>query len=224
MKAQEQPDYPLLYSLRGFRYCDLLLARVERVAWQLTRNSDLPIRSLEFVATCQAAEQRATQTLQWAERQLGRLTIALAHLTLSRVALCRALLEKIEVPSPQAEIERAVAALRDAGVQDYLPRGLITRAWLRFLKGEIDAAQLDLDEAWEIAERGPMRLHMADIHLHRARLFHGVKPYPWASDADGKPRGPKDDLAAARKLVEMCGYWRRKEELEDAETAAQDWD
>lgn len=28
-----------------------------------------------------------------------------------------------------------------------------------------------LDEAWEIAERGSMRLHMADIHLYRARLF-----------------------------------------------------
>ena len=60
---------------------------------------------------------------------------------------------------------------------------------------------------------------MADIHLYRARLFHDVKPYPWATDAEGKARGPKDDLAAARKLIEQCGYWRRKEELEDAEAA-----
>ncbi len=35
--------------------------------------------------------------------------------------------------------------------------------------------------------------------------------YPWES--------PEADLAAARKLIEKCGYWRRKEELEDAETA-----
>jgi hypothetical protein len=68
-----------------------------------------------------------------------------------------------------------------------------------------------------------MRLHMADIHLYRARLFHGVKPYPWDKNPDGKPRGPKDDLAAARKLIEQCGYWRRKEELEDAEAAAKFW-
>jgi hypothetical protein len=68
-----------------------------------------------------------------------------------------------------------------------------------------------------------MRLHMADIHLYRARLFRAVTPYPWAADPDGKPRGPKNDLAAARKLIEECGYWRRKEELEDAEAAAKDW-
>ena len=60
-----------------------------------------------------------------------------------------------------------------------------------------------------------MRLHMADIHLHRARLFHAVQPYPWES--------PHADLATARALVERCGYWRRKEELEDAEAAARSW-
>jgi hypothetical protein len=38
--------------------------------------------------------------------------------------------------------------------------------------------------------------------------------YPWAS--------PEADLAAARKLIEQCGYWRRKEELEDAEAALLD--
>ena len=40
MQAEQQPDYPLLYSLRGFLYCDLLLAAPERVAWQaLLRSS-----------------------------------------------------------------------------------------------------------------------------------------------------------------------------------------
>jgi hypothetical protein len=49
----------------------------------------------------------------------------------------------------------------------YLPRGLLTRAWLRFLTGARtgpESAQSDLDEAFEIAERGPMPLFMADIH------------------------------------------------------------
>jgi hypothetical protein len=35
-----------------------------------------------------------------------------------------------------------------------------------------------------------------------------------------KPSAPQDaqaDLAAARQLIESCGYWRRKEELEEAE-------
>jgi hypothetical protein len=66
-----------------------------------------------------------------------------------------------------------------------------------------------LDEAWEIAERGRMKLFMADIHLYRARLFGRETLYPWES--------PHADLADARKLIEQCGYGRRKEELEDAE-------
>ena len=72
-------------------------------------------------------------------------------------------------------------------------------------------AKEDLDEAWEIAERGPMPLFMADIHLHRARLFGRVSPYPWES--------PQADLAAARRLIEKHGYGRRMEELDNAEKA-----
>jgi len=34
LQAERQPDYPLLYSLRGFRYCDALLAAAERAAWR----------------------------------------------------------------------------------------------------------------------------------------------------------------------------------------------
>lgn len=39
MQAENQSEYPLLYSLQGFRYCDLLLAVPERIAWQRTLNS-----------------------------------------------------------------------------------------------------------------------------------------------------------------------------------------
>jgi hypothetical protein len=62
-----------------------------------------------------------------------------------------------------------------------------------------------------------MQLHMADIHLYRARLFGSLKfevrsvKYPWES--------PQADLAAARTLIEQCGYHRRDEELADAEEA-----
>jgi hypothetical protein len=74
-----------------------------------------------------------------------------------------------------------------------------------------------LDEAWEIAERGPMRLFLADIHLHRARPFGRLKAkgerlnYPWES--------PAADLAAAGELINKCGYHRRDEELADAKLA-----
>jgi hypothetical protein len=67
-----------------------------------------------------------------------------------------------------------VDGLRRAGSQNHLPDGLLARAWLRCLTGAHtgpESAKSDLDEAFEIAERGPMPLFMADIHLHRARLF-----------------------------------------------------
>ena len=244
LQAERQPDYPLLYSLQGFKYCDLLLAAPERAAWRdmLGRARLLPSReeptitaeerlggSLalpDLLAPCRAVSQRATQTLQWAERSsAGLLTIALDHLTLGRAALYAAILEPSDIQNPKSEIDHAVAGLRRAGQQDQLPKGLPTRAWLRYLTGVrtgSESAQSDLDEAWEIAERGPMPLFLADIHLYRARLFgtpHPTSPraaeeqeeYPWES--------PEHDLREARRLIEKHGYLRRKEELEDAEHA-----
>jgi len=236
MQAERTPDHPLCYSMRGFRYCDLLLAEVERAAWRLClarlqaaerpASSDAlasakarPDEAGTEVEICGAVSERATQTLKWViAGNLGLLTIALDHLTLGRAALYAALLERSDfrlLASDLSHIDAAVEGLRRSGNMDFLPRGLLTRAWLRFLEGDANPARADLDEAWDISERGPMRLHLADIHLYRARLFHGVKPYPWTS--------PQEDLAAARKLIEQCGYWRRKEELEDAEEAAKNW-
>lgn len=255
MQTKDQPAYPVLYSLQGFQYCDLLLHRPERAAWEAVLgyggNSDLsedatlisavdeaisskapsPLRSVGAHQSCRAVSERAKQTLDWSVElfNFGLLSDALDHLTLGRGALYETIVENSDFRLPTSDlshIDAAVIGLRRAGSQGHIPRGLLTRAWLRFLTGEItgaESAQEDLDEAWDIAERGPMRLFMADIHLYRARLFYAVQPYPWATDADGKPRGPKDDLAAARKLIEQCGYWRRKEELEDAEEAAKNW-
>ena len=60
-----------------------------------------------------------------------------------------------------------------------------------------------------------MRLHLADVRLHRARLFglmaNRPVAYPWVS--------ARDDLDKARKLIDECGYGRRREELDDAEAA-----
>ena len=64
-----------------------------------------------------------------------------------------------------------------------------------------------------------MPLFLADIHLHRARLFYDVDPYPWNRDSDGAERGPADDLAAAEELIDECGYHRRDAELADAKLA-----
>ena len=225
MQQEDQPDYPLLYSLRGFQYADLLLAAPERAAWQAAAPG-LPGPVEEAAAhheALQAVGQRAAQTIQIAERNHWLLDIALDHLTLARTALFTALLtptepDATELAQTHREADTAVAGLRRAGQQQYLPLSLLTRAWLRAITGPLtgpDSAQADLDEARDIAERGPMRLHLADIHLYRARLFFRAAHYPWKS--------PETDLAAARKLIDDCGYGRRREELEDAEAALVQW-
>ncbi len=172
--------------------------------------------NIKSQTSCQDVKQRAGTALQIVlngSRHL--LDIALNHLTLGRAALYRAILEQTDFQQCSSDlihIDQALDDLRCAGTQDYLPCGLLPRAWLRSLTGPRtgpDSAQSDLDEAWEIAERGPMPLHMADIHLYRARLFYREAEYPWES--------PQADLAEARRLIEKHGYWRRKEELRDAE-------
>ena len=78
-----------------------------------------------------------------------------------------------------------------------------------------------LEEAQQSAECGPMPLYRADVHLHRARLFGRL---PAAERTQQFPDiDPQADLKEARRLIEKHGYWRRKEELEDAEAAAKFW-
>jgi len=217
IQVKRHPEYPLLYSVRGFQYCDLLPTDSERAAWRHSIGSGAgegPQQDVgaELVARCREVEQRAAQTLKWAEEHLGLLPVALDHLTLGCAPLYHALLAG--EPSERAaalqcareQLEAAVGGIRRAGTAHHLPRGLLSRACLRHVESDVEGAGADLDEAWEIAERGPMRLHMADILLHRARLFRD-----------------KDALARAGELVRECGYHRRDAELADAEEAAKGW-
>lgn len=227
LQAERSADSPMLYSVRGFQYCDLLLAEAERAAaWLLIEpenNSITGGRNIPFVESqaaqiiqqrCREVQDRAGRLLIWAERNEGSiLDLALSHLILGRAVLYRTLLahsdraaQRSKLESAHRHIEVAVSGLRRAGTQHWIPAGLLTRAWLGFLSGHKDAAAADLDEAWQIAERSSMRIHMADIHLGRARLFHD-----------------RDQLAQARRGIEQSEYLRRQPELEDAESVAGNW-
>jgi len=231
---QAEITFPFLYGLAGFSYCELLLGDAERAGWRVTMScgqDSFLFEALDLraqIAGCLVVEERAKKMFEWRRPNDPLLDFALDHLTLGSAVFYGALLrasmavaghEAIASTVLQGSISqhilKAVERFRSAGRATHIPRGLLARSWLRFLQNDTEGSRADLDEAWQIAERGPMRLHMADIFLYRARLFHAVKPYPWES--------PHVDLVAARKLIEQCGYWRRKEELEDAEAAAQNW-
>jgi tetratricopeptide (TPR) repeat protein len=150
MQKDRQPEYPMMYSVQGFQYCDLLLIQ----------------------GKYQEVLSRALQTLEWTQTQRILLDIALDYLSLGRAHLLQALQEDRQDFTQAAEhLNQAVDGLRQAGQQDDLPRGLLARAELYRAQGEFDKAQHDLDEAMTIAERGEMGLHQADCHLGYARLY-----------------------------------------------------
>lgn len=220
-------------SISNFFYCDFLLASSERAMWRLTCSGDLRLLKQNLAihrSKLLEVKQRAGKIFKQNVSKISHLDTAFDHLGLGRIALYKAILgnDKREARNTKwrtsrRELDSAVDYFRRSGNLDVLPLGLFSRAWLRFLEGKYTgtgSAQADLDEAWEIAERAPMKLHMADIHLYRARLFgsqqfkvSGLK-YPWES--------PGADLEAAEKLINTCGYHRRDEELADAKRALLD--
>lgn len=148
MQQAQQPDYPILYSVQGYRYCDLLLAAGEWVA----------------------VRDRASRTQGWAKQQGILLDIALDTLSLGCAAHQAARAGQGDWDMAADLLNEAVANLRRAGSLDDLPRGLLARAGFRLERKDWDGAADDIDEAREIAETGGMRLFLADVLLMEVRL------------------------------------------------------
>jgi tetratricopeptide (TPR) repeat protein len=188
MQKDRQPEDPLMYSLWGFRYCDLLLSQ----------------------GKYQEVLSRAEQTIEIAKRNNWLLDIALDNLSLGRAHLLQALQEGSQEFTQAAEhLNQAVAGLQQAGQQDYIARGLLARSELYRVQGEFDfdKAQRDIEEAMTIAKRGEMGLHQADCHLEYARLYLAMR------DEDRA----REHLAIAKKMIKQMGYHRRDNEVEELE-------
>jgi hypothetical protein len=212
-----QPEFPLLYSLWGYRYCDLLLAKAD---WTDAHN-------------------RAIRTLEWVKAQGWLLDIALDTLTLGRADLALVLNNKQQFSSNRRDdmrtarmrLDEAVERLRTAGTSHQVPRGLLARAAFRRSIADWNGATRDLDEVEEIAEPGPMRLHLCDLALERARLaFARIEVFAplnglLEANNPSKPTAPSaqetstlrdvatKQLAIASDLIARCGYHKRDEEL-----------
>jgi tetratricopeptide (TPR) repeat protein len=188
IQAELQEKYPRLYSLLGYRYCDLLL--------------------------CWDVRERASETIKIAEKSQRLFDIALDHLTLGRAHLGLALAAPNQAtPGEEAEVElarsaqhldRALDGLRQqAGKEEFVARSLLARAVFQRLRGDPANAAADLADALEIAERCSMRLHVCDAHLEWARL------YRQQGDADAA----RGHLSVARRLVDEMRYRRREREV-----------
>ena len=183
LQQQLQPEAPQLYSLPGFRYCDLLLALGES----------------------QQVLQRAQQTLIWAKQAGGSLLdIALNHLSLGRAHL-----HQQQLSAAQQHLDQAVDGLRDAGIQDYLARGLLARAELHRQQGDYQEAEKVLKEVFEIADRGEMQLHLCDYHLAMAKLLRTRTDQA----LDQNQAAITHHRQTAQQIIHQTHYHRRLPEL-----------
>jgi hypothetical protein len=217
-QRQLQPDYPLLHSVSGHQYCDLLLAKDD---WMTVRD-------------------RATQTHEWARLYGGLFAIAVDELSLGRAQLGLSLASESGARDGEAAREfsstayaslgRAADGVRLSERLDYLPNCLLARAALHRALGDWDGAECDLDEVEEIAKPGLMRLYLCDLSLERTRLalaqceaFAPLNGLVYDSPPTPEPPSPAEhdrllaevaeQLRIAADYIETCGYHRRDEEL-----------
>ncbi len=186
IQKERQPEYPNLYSLQGYLYCDFHLGKGEY----------------------KAVLERATWSIEIPSRSPRLLDMALDKLSLGRASLMKAKAEGGGFSEAQDWFNKAVAGLRDTGGQEFIVQGLLARAELWQAKGEFEKAEADLKEVFEIADRSGMRLFLTDYHLERARLCLDRREGDDGADA-------AVHFEKAKALVEETGYHRRDKEVEE---------
>ncbi|WP_338844754.1 metallophosphoesterase [Massilia sp. W12] len=192
LQVEMQPAYPLLYSLQGFQYCEILLAQQSSAA---------------EVAKC------AHQSLAWAQENGYLLDQGLDQHTLAK---CQLLLARAAQPDAAASLQAALthsqAALcliRQGDSSGYIIPALLTHARIQCALQDHPAALAALNEAYAIARRCGMLLYETDTLLARLELFGKAQPYPWPESS------PAQDHQRAGELIEECGYGLRKAEWQN---------
>ncbi|UJS25771.1 TIR domain-containing protein [Thiothrix winogradskyi] len=205
LQQEQRSGEPHLYSIQGFRYCDLLLA----------------------LGKITEVLERVEYSIELAGQNGWLLNIGLDQLTFGRT-----LVAMDEIPQALLWLERAVICLRSCGVEEYLPLGLLARAALHRHTRDFARARQDLQEVFDIADGSGMRLHLTDYHLEMARLSVAEEENPPQSPfcKGGSQEGAgsvvppfakgglggislQAHIEAAAKLINETGYHRRDPEL-----------
>jgi tetratricopeptide (TPR) repeat protein len=202
-----------LYSVAGYRYGSVLLTKGE------------------YSAAREFAPQIATK-----QDGLSPLGLALEHLLMGRAVLALTLKRArqsntaTDLQTIRSCLEQSTIGLQKADQRDDIPRAYLADAVFRRSRADWDGAARSLDEVAEIADPGPMRLHLCDRALERARLafarceafapFNGIletdPPRPELPSADKITKlkqHAEEQLRIAGDYIDKCGYHRRDEEL-----------
>ena len=215
MLAKSEPQFPLLYGLACYRYCDLLLsqgnyAEVERRAQKALEIVLQGSRNLQDIALNNLSLGRALALSPGPSPEIGRGESA----------------GRGEGDESLTYLNRAVNGLRQAGRGDMLPLGLLARAEYYRVTGALEKCQRDLDEAFGVASRGGMGLFVADCHLEYARLSlaRGMAVDGGRGAALLRPHTDeaREHVKTAKEMIAKMGYHRRDKEVEELESRLTD--
>lgn len=186
MKKRRNPKSPFLESVIGFEYCNLLLNQ----------------------GKYRVVQTRATQTIKKSILKKNLLDIALDNLLLGRACILQEQEEnRHDFTKAMTHLNQAIKFLRQAGTQEYIPRGLLAHAELCRLLGNLDLAKNDLYEAMSISVRCGMGLWQADCHLEYARLHLAL----------GAKDKARESLDIAKGMIEKMGYHLRDKDVTEIE-------
>lgn len=201
LQRQRQPTLPRLYSLQGFLYGDLLLAR-GRAAEVLDR--------YEYLVSCRMDGDSIL------DRALEELLAARARVRLASSQPST----KNQEPETHPPF---LPALLDANAEEFVARGYLAQAEIRlealgFGREVPESSSLQpiassLEEAETRARRGPMPLFACEAALLRARLALAASGSEGGKVKGGKVEEARKYRDEAAKLIETHGYGRRKPDL-----------
>jgi len=179
MQVEQQPRYPLLYSLQGHQYCDLLLAAGEAAT----------------------VLRRASQTLEWATAaRASLLTIASDHLSLGRAHLAAT---PRDLGVAEQYFRAAVDGLRASGSTHEFPRGLLARAAFHRLRDDLPSAWKALDAVATLVRRHGLRVFEADLALEQTRCHLAARDRASAQTTLEHARKLITEMGYGRRVPEL---------------------
>jgi tetratricopeptide (TPR) repeat protein len=239
MQAERQPQYPRLYSLWGYRYCDLLLGRLPSFTSTGTagvppalrpegtslvgqappadpvsqRETEDGRRSLPYggrSVEIHKVIERAEQTLKIAKEQFGLLDVALDNLTLGRAHHALALTSEL-APHPNP-LGRAEVYL-DRAVELLRQAGQeqeLPRGLLA--RAALRRAQADPQAALADLREAEHIAVRGRMRLHECDVHLERTRLDIACD---HPTDARQRLEQARQLIGETGYHRRDEDVQE---------
>ena len=214
---------PWIRGVTSFHFFQFCVAEIERTCWLTFLG--YPVQKQYLKGSIELIAQLEKEFLDLAGHE-SLINTALAGLIFNRIKIYAAFLNQKSISSNS--MDSCIMDLRKCGETEFLICGLITRAWHTARTRRSNSID-DLNLAWTLASRGPFELLKADILLTRFRLFGlnrkrnagnnyaKLNPpalvkgngYPWVTGR------PNQDLNDAVAIINQCGYFLRKKEIDD---------